>query len=147
MLRVGCARSFAHAKVAIPSTRIACKRFSSSTGNTITPKDEYSGRSAYEIGNKAKERVHPSASPLHRVHEPVGEEDAPWTPKSFIGKTPQQLVHEVPPIPVNGARVSCNGGPNRAMGHPEVYLNLDGEKPKPCPYCGLRYFNAKKSHH
>ena len=23
------------------------------------------------------------------------------------------------------------------MGHPEVYLNLDGEKPKPCPYCEL----------
>eukprot|EP00960_Hanusia_phi_P044589 756726-Hanusia_phi.AAC.4 len=105
MLRAACARSFGHVKVkekkrtgselkiinaqaAMPTTRIACQRFSSSTGNTITPKvdgssssfcyltllqDEYSGRASYEVPGKAKDRVHPAASPLHHVYEPVGE--------------------------------------------------------------------------
>ena len=37
-----------------------------------------------------------------------------------------------------------NAGPNPATGHPLVYFNLDGDKPKSCNYCGLRYYNAKK---
>lgn len=82
---------------------------------------------------------------LHSYDDPVGMTDAPWTPKSFVGKTPQELVEEVPPIPVNGARVACDGGPNPAMGHPVVYLNLDKGIPKACSYCGLRYYNA--NHH
>ena len=41
--------------------------------------------------------------------------------------------------------MACDGGPNPAMGHPVVYLNLDKGIPKACSYCGLRYYNA--NHH
>jgi len=59
--------------------------------------------------------------------------DAPWTPKSFVGKTPQELVEEVPPIPVNGARVACDGGPNPGM--PALTPELQTPNPPPQPWC------------
>lgn len=62
----------------------------------------------------------------------------------------QELIAEVPPIPVNGARISCDGGPSPERGHPIVYINLDGEKPKcvPLPFTAfnsLRYLAACQS--
>jgi uncharacterized Zn-finger protein len=46
----------------------------------------------------------------------------------------------VPPIPVNGARISCDGGPSPERGHPIVYINLDGDKPKcvPLPFTAFQ---------
>ena len=35
-------------------------------------------------------------------------------------------------------QVSCDGG-GGALGHPKVYINLDGGEPVACIYCGLRY--------
>ncbi|PAA54969.1 hypothetical protein BOX15_Mlig015598g1, partial [Macrostomum lignano] len=71
----------------------------------------------------------------------------------FVGKqkliNKQQaidLVHEVPPIPSQDRVVHCDGG-DPALGHPRVYINLDGPGPHICGYCGLRYFYEDKHHH
>ena len=49
------------------------------------------------------------------------------------------LIAEVPPIMVDTRIVACTGGPNPALGHPKVYINLDNHDPVTCIYCGLRY--------
>eukprot|EP00057_Strongylocentrotus_purpuratus_P013805 XP_011668279.1 PREDICTED: NADH dehydrogenase [ubiquinone] iron-sulfur protein 6, mitochondrial [Strongylocentrotus purpuratus] len=54
------------------------------------------------------------------------------------------LVHEEPPIEINGRSVHCDGG-GGPLGHPKVYINLDPSGPHPCGYCGLRYVAA--GHH
>jgi len=48
------------------------------------------------------------------------------------------LIKEVPPIVVNKRIVACDGG-GGALGHPKVYINLDGGEPVSCIYCQLRY--------
>ena len=37
--------------------------------------------------------------------------------------------------------VSCDGG-GGALGHPRIYLSLEGESVVECPYCGRRYVLA-----
>ena len=37
--------------------------------------------------------------------------------------------------------VSCDGG-GGALGHPRIYLSLEGESEVECPYCGRRYVLA-----
>ena len=49
------------------------------------------------------------------------------------------LIAEVPPIMVDTRIVACTGGPNPALGHPKVFINLDNHDPVTCIYCGLRY--------
>ncbi len=34
--------------------------------------------------------------------------------------------------------VSCDGG-DEPLGHPRVYLNMEGKGQIDCPYCGRRY--------
>jgi len=34
--------------------------------------------------------------------------------------------------------VSCDGG-DGPLGHPRVYLNMEGKGQTDCPYCGRRY--------
>ena len=62
-----------------------------------------------------------------------------------IRKSPMELIAEVPPIEVKGRVARCDGG-DGALGHPAVYLNLDGgatgAKPATCEYCGLRFVQA-----
>lgn len=38
--------------------------------------------------------------------------------------------------------VACDGG-NGPLGHPRVYLNMEGKGEIDCPYCGRRYVLAK----
>ena len=49
------------------------------------------------------------------------------------------LIAAVPPIMVDKRVVACEGGPNPALGHPKIYINLDSHEPVACIYCGLRY--------
>lgn len=35
--------------------------------------------------------------------------------------------------------VSCDGGPNPALGHPMVYLNMGKDGVVDCPYCDRRF--------
>ncbi|RDD60407.1 zinc-finger domain-containing protein [Ferruginivarius sediminum] len=45
--------------------------------------------------------------------------------------------------------VGCEGGPNPALGHPRVFLNMEGRGQVDCPYCGRRYVlkkGAKAAH-
>ncbi len=35
--------------------------------------------------------------------------------------------------------VACDGGPNPALGHPRVWLNMEGRGQVDCPYCGRRF--------
>jgi uncharacterized Zn-finger protein len=41
-------------------------------------------------------------------------------------------------IEVETAVVRCDGG-GGALGHPAVYLNLEGRPELDCPYCGRRF--------
>ena len=74
--------------------------------------------------------------------------------KQVNNKWAIDLIAEVPPIRVNKRvvgvspplsllsadcpQVACDGG-GGALGHPKVYINLDGGEPVACIYCGLRY--------
>ena len=49
------------------------------------------------------------------------------------------MIAKQPVIMVNKRIVACDGGPNPALGHPRVYINLDTHEPVCCIYCGLRY--------
>lgn len=45
--------------------------------------------------------------------------------------------------------VACEGGPNLALGHPRVFLNMEGRGQVDCPYCGRRFVlkaGAKVAH-
>lgn len=45
--------------------------------------------------------------------------------------------------------VACDGGPNPALGHPRVFLNMEGRGQVDCPYCGRRFIlkeGAKVGH-
>ncbi len=41
-------------------------------------------------------------------------------------------------IEVEQETVACDGG-GGALGHPRVYLTLDGDGKIDCPYCGRRF--------
>ncbi len=46
---------------------------------------------------------------------------------------PVETVH------VEDEVVACDGGPNPALGHPRVFLNMEGRGQVDCPYCGRRF--------
>eukprot|EP01132_Coremiostelium_polycephalum_P003596 gene3596-4478_t len=58
----------------------------------------------------------------------------------------QDLIHQVKPIEVEGRGVGCDGG-NGPLGHPMVYINLDGNEPQACGYCGIRFVQKHHHHH
>merc|ERR1711956_108780 len=60
-------------------------------------------------------------------------------------KWAMDLIAEVPIIMVDTRIVACAGGPNPALGHPKVFMNLDNHDPVTCIYCGLRY--CLREHH
>lgn len=38
--------------------------------------------------------------------------------------------------------IACDGGPNPALGHPRIFLNMEGHGQIDCPYCGRRFVLA-----
>ena len=72
--------------VAVPTRAILTARNFSNVSNVISPKSEYSGRSEVLVQHE----ITVKKDVLSRVQHDVapGTEDAPWTPKSEIGKTP-----------------------------------------------------------
>lgn len=58
-------------------------------------------------------------------------------------------MQPVETVYVETETVACDGGPNLALGHPRVFLNMEGRGQVDCPYCGRRYIlkeGAKVSH-
>jgi len=45
-------------------------------------------------------------------------------------------------ITVDSESVACDGG-GGALGHPRVFLHMDGAGRVDCPYCGRRFVLAK----
>ncbi len=41
-------------------------------------------------------------------------------------------------IEVDEAKVACDGG-EASLGHPRVFLNMEGKGRIDCPYCGRRF--------
>ncbi|KAK3286255.1 hypothetical protein CYMTET_6177 [Cymbomonas tetramitiformis] len=65
----------------------------------------------------------------------------------YEGKSPMELIAEVPPIAVDSRIAECYGGENPSLGHPVEYIILDdtsADFPAVCKYCGLRFF---RDHH
>jgi hypothetical protein len=74
-------------EVTIPHPELASKAAASYAGaGVISPKSEYSGRKEVSIEHKITVQKEAPSSVQHDV--PPGDQDAPWTPKSEIGKTP-----------------------------------------------------------
>ncbi len=48
-------------------------------------------------------------------------------------------MQPVETIYVDDEVVACDGGPNPALGHPRVFLNMEGRGEVDCPYCGRRF--------
>jgi NADH dehydrogenase (ubiquinone) Fe-S protein 6 len=58
-------------------------------------------------------------------------------------------MQPVETVYVEAETVACDGGPNLALGHPRVFLNMEGRGQVDCPYCGRRYIlkeGAKVGH-
>ncbi|MBK1696085.1 zinc-finger domain-containing protein [Rhodovibrio salinarum] len=58
-------------------------------------------------------------------------------------------MQPVETVYVEAETVPCDGGPNPALGHPRVFLNMEGRGQVDCPYCGRRYIlreGAKAGH-
>ena len=51
------------------------------------------------------------------------------------------LVAEEPVMVIEGSHTFCDGGP--ALGHPKVFINLDGPEIQDCGYCGKRFVAEK----
>jgi len=49
------------------------------------------------------------------------------------------IVAPVETVTVEDEVVACEGGPNPALGHPRVFLNMEGRGVVDCPYCGRRF--------
>lgn len=48
-------------------------------------------------------------------------------------------------VEVEKEEVSCDGGKG-SLGHPKVYLNMEGKGKIDCPYCGRQFvLSTKKS--
>jgi uncharacterized Zn-finger protein len=45
-------------------------------------------------------------------------------------------------IIVKSHTVPCNGG---ALGHPQVYLNVEASEPTTCPYCSQKFILDPKA--
>ena len=45
---------------------------------------------------------------------------------------PPEIIH------VDQTTVACDGG-NGPLGHPRVFLNMEGKGQIDCPYCGRRF--------
>ncbi|EGC30033.1 hypothetical protein DICPUDRAFT_42045 [Dictyostelium purpureum] len=58
----------------------------------------------------------------------------------------ENLIHQVKPIEVQDSKIGCDGG-NGPLGHPMVYINLEGNTPQSCGYCGLRFIQKHGHHH
>ena len=41
-------------------------------------------------------------------------------------------------VTVNSEQVACDGGEG-ALGHPRIFLNMEGKGQIDCPYCGKRF--------
>eukprot|EP00128_Syssomonas_multiformis_P005639 Colp12_sorted_trinity150504_noHs@12908 len=59
----------------------------------------------------------------------------------------QEILAQIPPKEVTSRVVACDGGPNQALGHPKIFINLDKPGPRACNYCGLRYVRKADHHH
>ena len=59
-------------------------------------------------------------------------------PKEVNKQWAIDLIAEEPPRESTKRVVHCDGE-GGALGHPRVYINLDGKEPVSCIYCGLRY--------
>ena len=46
--------------------------------------------------------------------------------------TPTEIIH------VDDLTVACDGGPGAALGHPRVFLHIEGDRVM-CPYCSRLY--------
>ena len=46
--------------------------------------------------------------------------------------TPTEIIH------VDDRTVACDGGNNAALGHPRVFLHIEGQEVV-CPYCSRLY--------
>jgi NADH dehydrogenase (ubiquinone) Fe-S protein 6 len=58
-------------------------------------------------------------------------------------------MQPVETVYVETETVACDGGPNPALGHPRVFLSMEGHGEVDCPYCGRRYIlkeGAKVGH-
>ena len=57
-------------------------------------------------------------------------------------------MERVETLTVDHDVVGCDGG-GGALGHPLVYLNMEGKGAVDCPYCGRRYVLAESAaaHH
>jgi uncharacterized Zn-finger protein len=47
-------------------------------------------------------------------------------------------IHAPEPVEVDSPKVACDGG-NGGLGHPRVFLNMEGKGQIDCPYCGRRF--------
>jgi hypothetical protein len=72
--------------VVVPTRAFVSVRNFSNISNVISPKSEYSGRSEIVIEHEITVKKDVLSQVQHDVVP--GAEDAPWTPKSEIGKTP-----------------------------------------------------------
>ena len=78
------------AEVTIPHPELTSKAAASAGAGVITPKSEYSGRKEVEVEHELTVKKDPPSQIQHNV--PPGAQDAPWTPKSQIGKTPMVMI-------------------------------------------------------
>ncbi len=118
-------------------------------------RSQYSVTAARTVFYRANKGVKPSVG----SDEPIGHTNQKFGPDDnrqarFLLKEKQvnpnfaiNLVHEVPPIEVNGNHVYCDGGGHPGLGHPKVYINLDKPGYHTCGYCGLRYVMAAQTDH
>ncbi len=49
-------------------------------------------------------------------------------------------------IYVDTPKISCDGG-TRALGHPKIYLDMEGKEALDCPYCGRHFILTHQGTH
>lgn len=62
--------------------------------------------------------------------------------------SPQESIHSIPVIEVEGHMAICDGG-GGALGHPIEYIQLHTrhhDEPATCKYCGLRFISTGGGH-
>nr|XP_054766330.1 NADH dehydrogenase [ubiquinone] iron-sulfur protein 6, mitochondrial-like isoform X2 [Lytechinus pictus] len=82
------------------------------------------------------------------VRQPIVYDEGDYRKLRFLDREKEvnekfaiDLVHEEPPIVINGRSVNCDGG-GGPLGHPKVFINLDQPGIHTCQYCGRRYVAA-----
>ena len=83
-------RVLGNGRVAVSSRNFSNKSSSAPKSEVITPKSEFSGRTEFVIEHEPTVKKEALSRVKHNVTP--GTEDAPWTPKSFIGKTPMESI-------------------------------------------------------